>query len=47
MTPLEIRLKALELAVATLANSEYTFTFRSFMERAKRIEEYILSAKQE
>lgn len=45
MTPLEIRLKALELAVATLANSEYTFG--SFMERAKRIEEYILSAKQE
>ena len=45
MTPLEIRLKALELAVATIANRDYTF--ECFMARAEKIEEYILSAKQE
>lgn len=45
MTPIEIRLKALELAVATMANRDYTF--ECYIARAKRIEGYILSAKQE
>lgn len=43
MTAMEIRIKALELAVATIDNE----SFACFMARAERIEAYILSAKQE